>query len=389
MYFLFFIALVFAVVFNTQILPVMGYDKMLVTIAFMPMMIYFGLGFLYKKIKINFRYSKDAIHVLIIAAFIIAFKFSVGQDYIKKVIEFLIIPMLVAICFDFLTTREYTLVRRTMIVFFLCECGLAILEKVVQQNFVYIDLEDMESFKNLGQFRSSGFLGHPLMNAMFVAVFMAFVTIAEFKKVYFQIFLFFLGYIALFCFGGRGATLVVTGLVTPFFLWKLNKEARIKKAVLNVSIVCILFGMFYLFTETELGARFQKSEQGQESTKTRLEVFDFYKYYQDQDDFLWGHPDNYKYMMEKLGAAGVENGVITIILDYGIILTIPMLMLLFKFHYRRLSVFPKHGKWLIILVFYSIGTMNPSLAMPIMWVLWIFTYYAFKPINHEKNPVVM
>ena len=384
-YYLFIIAVVFAVFLNTEILPSMGYDTMLVTIAFMPMMAYIGLGILYKKITISTRYSKDAVHLLIMAALIIALKYGAGQNYFKKMIEFLIIPAIVSVCFDFLTAKEYSVIRKTMIIFFVCECGLSLLEKMTGNNY-FFNNADMEYFKELGMHRASSFLGHPLANSMFVAVFMAFVAISDFKKIYFQVFLVLFGYIALFCFGGRGATLVVTIFLVPYFYLKLNKIIRKRKWILNLGVICVVFGMLYLFSETELGARFQKTDQGEGSTKTRFEVLQFYKFYNNDEQFYWGHPDNYQYMMRKLGAAGVENGVITLILDYGIILTIPLLILLFKFHWHKLSVFPARGKWLVILVFYLVGNMNPNLAKPLMWVLWIFSYYAFKPeLSSGKN----
>jgi len=358
--------------------PSIGFEKV-TTIAFLPMMLYTAFNMFTQKL----RYDKNAVYVILLAAVIIVFKWSIDQDYFKIVANFMIIPMLISICFDNLTLKELNLVRRMTIIFFVVECGLSIVEWILNYNF--FTYEEILTFvegqlKYFGFFRSTSLLGHPLANAQVVAVIMTFIATYGFRKKYFQIILFFLGYVSLFCFNARGATLVVTVFTVPYFLWKINKTTQpSRKWMIKLGVFCMFFGMIYLVTQTPMGGRLMNMKLMDDSAQTRLEIFQFYNYYQTNDDFLWGNPNNTDYMINKLGVGGIENGIIRSILAYGIILTIPMLLLLFNFQYRKLSVFSKLDKWLLLAVFYLIGTMNPNLVAPIQWTLWIFAYYTFRP----------
>jgi len=379
MYLLFFIALVFTLFFNTKIPKSLGYEGIIHTLSTVPMVIYFVIRFITQKIQLN----KDAVFVIFLAVIILIFKWAIGQNYMSDIILLLIFPMLTSMCFDNLSGKELDLLRYFTIIFFITECCLAIVEWRLSHNFFTYQLltNYTDNWVDVGFFRSTSLLGHPLANAQVVAVFMTFFAVADFKKKIIQIiFLYLLGYVALFCFNARGAILVVTVFVTPYFIWKINKIAPKKiKLIINVGVICIFLGMFYIIAGTSMGNRLTGKELIDDSGQTRFEVINFYKHYKTNDDFLWGHPDNYVYMMGKLGAAGVENGVITLILEYGIIFTIPLLILLFRFQYRKLSMYSKSDKWLLLLVFYLIGNMNPNLAEPIQWLMWIFVYYVFRP----------
>ncbi|MDR1172426.1 MAG: hypothetical protein LBL24_08245 [Bacteroidales bacterium] len=308
---------------------------------------------------------------------------ALGQSYISEAVQLLITPMLIAMSFETLTGKELNLLRRVMIGFFIVECGLSIVEWTLNRAFFLnpnLPNEFLDWFAISGFFRSTSLLGHPLANAQVVAVFMTFIAISDFKKKYVQIFLFFLGYLSLFCFNARGATLVITAFVAPYFIWKVNRTTpQNRKWIIKLGVFCVVLGIGYMVTQTSFGGRLMNMELMDSSGQTRLEVWDFYRHYDRQENFIWGHPGNYLFMMDKLGAAGVENGVVCLILDWGIVFTIPVLLLLFRFQYHRLSVFSKFDKWLLLAVFYIIGFMNPNLAAPLQWTLWIYAYYVFRP----------
>jgi hypothetical protein len=350
--------------------------KMLV---FLPVLAYFAVKVFLKEI----RYNKDAVYVILLAVIIIIFKMALGQSYISEAVQLLITPMLIAMSFETLTGKELNLLRRVMIGFFIVECGLSIVEWTLNRAFFLnpnLPNEFLDWFAISGFFRSTSLLGHPLANAQVVAVFMTFIAISDFKKKYVQIFLFFLGYLSLFCFNARGATLVITAFVAPYFIWKVNRTTpQNRKWIIKLGVFCVVLGIGYMVTQTSFGGRLMNMELMDSSGQTRLEVWDFYRHYDRQENFIWGHPGNYLFMMDKLGAAGVENGVVCLILDWGIVFTIPVLLLLFRFQYHRLSVFSKFDKWLLLAVFYIIGFMNPNLAAPLQWTLWIYAYYVFRP----------
>ena len=70
-----------------------------------------------------------------------------------------------------------------------------------------------------------------------------------------------------------------------------------------------------------------------------------------------------------------------------------MLLLLMFFHYTKLSVYNNAERIWIMAIFYILGTMNPNLATPVQWTIWLFSYYAFrnktfqykKTIVHQKT----
>jgi len=392
MYLFFVISVLCAIFLKTGIASTLGIEKV-TTIAFAPMICYSVILLVTKKIKYNIlQYNKLAVYLLILAVILILFKLSLGQDYyLKRVLELLIVPMLMTICFENLSRKEFKTLYLIVLTFFIIESGLAIVEWSLERTFFSTFFEDdTEFWLARGFFRSTSLLGrHPLANAQVVAVYMAFIAFANFKNKTYQIMLFFLGYVSLFCFNARGAILVVTVILVPFFVWEINKHANKRmKWLINIGVFIMFCGLVYLVTQTPLGGRLMKSDLLDSSANTRLDVFQFYKFYQSPDDFIWGSDVLYEYMTDKLGAAGVENGLITFLLDYGIIFTIPMLLLLFKFQYNKLSVYPKTEKWILLAVFFIIGSMNPNLASPAQWTLWVFAYYTFRPkplITQTKN----
>jgi len=341
------------------------------------MMLYIGFIMVTQKL----RYDKRAVFVIVLAVIILIFKFVLGQNYIKKVLLLLFIPMLMSICFENLTKKDLKLLFRVVVILYIFQCGLSIAEWTLNRNFFEMNVPiDNEFWMKMGFFRSTALFGHPLENAQIVAVFMAFIAVSEFKRKSFQIFLFFLGYVSLFCFNARGATMVVTVFTVPYLIWKINNSTPPNKRwIIKLGIFVMCCGMFYMVTQTTLGGRLMNMDLMDGSAKTRVQVFQFHKFYQSHDDFLWGHSDLYYYMTLKLGAGGVENGVVAMILDYGIIFTIPLLLLLFIFQYNKLSVYSNLERWILLAVFFLIGSMNPNLKMPIQWTMWVFAYYAFRP----------
>lgn len=383
---LFLFALVFAIIFHTDIRQFLGIGGIVFTMTLAPMAFFFVINMIYKKI----HYSKDALYVLFIGVVVLIFKWAIGQDYFEKVALFFLVPMILSLCFENLTSKELTILRWGTIIFFMVECGLSITEWTTGRYFFATEemIRVVSGDMKRGFFRSMALCGFPLANAQIVAVFMAFIAVADFMKKHIQIILFFLGYVALFCFNARGASLVTTVFVAPYFIWKINKTTQqSNKWMIKLGVFCMFMGMFYMVTLTPLGGRLMNLDIIDDSSDARLDVWDFYKHYKHQDDFLWGTPDNYRYIMEGLDAGGVENGVICLILEYGIIFTIPMLLLLFRFQYHKLSVYSKYDKWMLLAVFYIIGNMNTNLVNPQQWVQWIFAYYSFRPevVSSVKN----
>ena len=334
------------------------------------------------------RYDKVDVYIILLALIILLFKWVIGQDFLFIILNYLIIPMLLSICYENFTKKGLTLLLRIVIIFYIAECGLSIVEWALNKNFFVFQDWILEAISNWekyeGLFRSSSLLGHPLSNAQVVAVFMTFIAVSNFKRKDVQIILFFLGYVSLFCFGARGATLVVTVFTVPYFIWKINKTTlSSKKWIIKLAVLCLFFVFVYVIMQTSLGDRLLGGELIDSSSKTRIDAFQF-RNYQTQDDFLWGRAEAIVYMNEMYNFP-VENGVIALLIQFGIILTIPLLTLLFLFQYRKLLVYSKFEKWLLIAVFFIIGSINPNLTLAIQWTMWINAYYAFRHLQTLNN----
>jgi hypothetical protein len=385
------VAIICAIFLNTYLANYLGFGQMVTTIAFFPMMLFIAIRTIDGKGHLNSHDNKVTIYILILAVIIYLFKISLEQDYFKQILLFLVAPVLISLCFENLTKQEIIILRKIVICFFCVECLIAIVERINHVNFFWQEIEELFTFTEDWDFRSTSLLGHPLTNAMAVAVCMSFFLVSDLKSVT-QISLFILGYIALFCFNARGAILTVTFLCVPYLFWRLNKKIKRRKLIINTFVILSFAYLCYFIVQTPLGGRLLNTELIDSSTQTRLDVFDFYLYL-DNSNLLWGNPDNYAHIMNMLSAGGVENGVITIILQYGLILSIPLLILLFLFHYQKLAVFSKIERFFLLAIFYLIGIMNPNLASPLHWTLWVFLYYAFRykkqlidsPLNYLKQ----
>ena len=220
------IIILFALLLNTQIDFLLCSNKLMyIAIPLMMLIIVIDIN------VHELQYDKVTVYVILLAFIILIFKWAIGQNYLNRVLNLLITPMLVSICFENLTKKNLILLFRLIIIFYICECGLSIIEWTLNRNLFVFDnlllLEILSGFeKHEGIFRSTSLLGHPLTNGQVVAVFMAFIAVSDFKKKGVQIILFCLGYISLFCFSTRGAIIVTTIFTIPYFAWKINKCAQ-------------------------------------------------------------------------------------------------------------------------------------------------------------------
>jgi hypothetical protein len=386
------VALYIAIFLNTSLSSLFNI-KLTTTFAYLPLVIVIiiqsytrNLNYLKKKNIVPFL-------LLLIGIVYVLIQLLNGQNYIKNIIMYIYIPLFLAMFFDYNNIKQTNILRRALIVFFIIECSIAIIERAKGTTFfVFDDNELFNEYYNVSEswdFRSTSLLGNPLTNAMVVTTILTFI-ISSSLNIKYKIYYFFLGFLALFCFNARGA-IIVTGLVIfPYLLYQLKLQIKSKRKLyiyfsFIIGILSILF--FYLYT-TSLGGRLFNNQEVliDGSALTRIEVFKFYKYL-DFRNLLLGSSDNYLFLMNKLAAGGVENGIITLLISYGIIFTPIILGLLLKFQYDKMNTYKKIDKIVILFVFYLVGNMNPNLASPIQWIMFVYGIYAFKsrPLNLKSN----
>jgi hypothetical protein len=259
---------------------------------------------------------------------------------------------------------------------------LAIYENVYKVNlFPYRDelliLENLEDF----DFRSSALLGHPLANAMCISTIMGFILVSSFKQnIKFGLLL--LGYIAILCFNARGTIIVWTVLGVVFLAKSLlqNKTRKTTKFLITISALFIILLISYLSTKYGLGGRLIHSELMDDSAKTRLEVFKAFSYI-NNIDFWYGNPSNYFKIMNNLGAGGVENSVIVMIINYGILITIVLIAVLIIWIKKLINHYSFPKILIILLSFVVVGSMSNGLSGPMPWIFFLLCANSFPAID--------
>ena len=359
-----------------------------VTFAYAPFVVYFLVH------QRRFRWShvtKLMVVVICFAVFAYLFRLiGLEQDYFKSYLTFLVFPMLLAIDLENEGVPRLSLLRGSLVVFFIIECGIAIYEKwtgtyifydptsvLTSHQLQYYSIEDWE-------FRSSGLFEHPLMNAMIVCVVMSFILISNMQMKY-KLLLFALGYASLWCFNARGSIIVSSVLMVPYLLRSLYQSNTKKKAWLYAAF--ILFSVIFVqqLLTTSLGGRLLADDGGlvDGSSQARIDVFTFYEYITSFQ--LWfGDPNLYLYVKEMLHAGGVENGIVTIILREGIVFTVIILLLLLRVQLKQTSFLDRYTKLFLFAVFYIIGVMNPNLASSLPWTFWILGFYGFVGVDKHS-----
>ena len=382
----FFSVAIFCVLFiNSSLGVYLGLEQLLLG-SMSVMVTYFLL--LYSKGYISFRdpNNSDAAKILYVGIFIFVIKYFVDQNFFKDCLSFFVLPVIVSVVLEQMDVKQRAILRQLLLLFFIVECGMSIYEKMTLTHVFQLNISETEwgiLNRESWSFRSEALLGHPLLNAQVVSIIMVFIVLSESIPVITRFILIALGFVALLCFNARGAIIVTTLVVFPY-MFKITRtqSKKIRDIFSIIFIASLVFFIYYVSQNDAWGGRlFRGSELMDGSAQTRLDAFNFYRYLTSQDLYV-GSENNYLYLTKKLGAGGVENGMIVLIIKYGLVLTLLSFPLLVKFHYNKLKIcYNKMERWMILIIFYIIGFMNPNLSLATIWIFWLFSYYAFRPLN--------
>jgi len=383
---LFAIALLWVMFLTTSTAPLLGIHEV-TTYSYIFMVVYM-ICVMVKYRRVFWKKGSFGVGLLVLAVFGIILKFAMGQDYFKSYLCFMILPILMSMSFENNTQSRKRLMEKFVLLFLFVECGVAIYERMAEVSLFYQYTEEdlkMIKYAETWEFRSNALLDHPLLNAHVVTIITAFILTSK-KGLLLKFFCFLLSYITLFCFNARGATIVFSIVFIPYMYYLIRHNAKRKyRDWLSLFAVAIVVYMLYTVFNTDLGGRLANADELMDgSAMTRLEVFNFASLIS-SDVLIWGSPNAYKSLMRDLGAGGVENGIVVLVINYGLLLATLMIIMLFRFQLGRMKGYYSKGKTVIVfLVFYIIGTMNPNLATPTVWVWWVICYYAFRDDHNWK-----
>ena len=383
---LFFISIILTLLLDSNLAAVFGLSENRLTASILFLFLFLLYELLTDNIKCR-QLNRPEI-MLIIMGFVIIIAIAYIQRIIllKLCISFLFIPYTLSIYLSS-KKRQYESILRLIIYIILClEIVMVIYERATQS--VLLASEDQYSYINTygdsWSFRASGLYGHPLTSAMILSVANIFILCSD-LNIKVKAFFFCSILIGLLCLNERGNILITLVCSLPFIFNSLNKQVGINKIIGYFIIFLICCYAYQSLSKSDFGGRLFHYEMSfsDGSSQQRLEAFKALSY-MDKDVLLWGLGDNQVKDIKDL--TYVENGFICILLQYGLVLGIPLILLLMFFLYMKLKVFRWQHAFLIALVFIGIGLTNPQLSNPLQWIFWIVAYYAFCPST--KNTII-
>ncbi len=274
--------------------------------------------------------------------------------------------------------RQRRVIAHLILILCVINVLISLAEYVHQEHFIPLDMNmsggtDVVSDAKTEEFRPAALYGHPLTGAMATAfgLFLALETKLRFRTTAICVGTFAVGLLG---FGGRAALVVTIGLIVVRVVITLARDflnGRINGRLLGTIFmaVCLLGPLTaVLLTETPVGERIAARAYYDDSAEVRSDQWQVLSKVTTKQA-LYGTPAaDLPLIYEQVGLTGVENPIILMFLNLGIIGSpILVLGLAIYFLYLR-QAYPQSG-WLLFaaaFIFFSsnsIGVKSPDLFM--------------------------
>lgn len=330
--------------------------------------------------------KKYAIRIVSLGIIGFLIKLTIDQGAVfSRYLTFFIIPYLFSIYLDQAKKKEILLIQKILLAFLITQTLIALYERITFTTLLANELDYFIMNEGVNwTFRASALLGHPLGNAMAVSTLTIFVLCSNisFEK---KLIMILFAYIALFCFNERGNIIIIT-LVT--ILYFANAYRHLTKKQKNFLIfLCVpatAFLVLFLYSSNWGGRLFNMDTAMDTNTQVRLKAYSAFSYI-NFEELLLGNPTHYEIVAKKMKLAGIENGVISMLLYHGLVIGVIALILLILFQLKKMRGYNKYHKFLIFLTFYGVGITNPHLTNPLQWMIFLLAMYAFNPQIIKKK----
>ncbi|RZL61823.1 MAG: hypothetical protein EOO93_11865 [Pedobacter sp.] len=265
---------------------------------------------------------------------------------------------------------------------FVLEIGIAIFERLTNSllfSYALFNPEDDNVLVNgIEYFRSNSLLGHPLSNALCVAVVLAFVAVSDLKK-YLKYLLILAGFVALLCFNARFAIIISFSFYSLYYLAK-NK---LKPGSL-IALASAVLVIFFLIVNFNLGDRLLIGNLKADDTSilARVDILDMLQRL--NSDLLF-RGSGLDFVEKSFGILHIENWLLIIIFDLGILVSIYYVYMIFKLPLRSLIRYDFYDKAYIFAVFIIIASSNNSLATGVPVISFMIASSMFLPLNSQKE----
>lgn len=274
--------------------------------------------------------------------------------------------------------------RKWIIIIYLIECGLSIVERILRYNFLSWNSEDaamMSDFEEVSGFRSFGLWGHPLQNALITSTIMGFILMCNGYKPKVKYTLWAIGYAAILCFNTRSS---MVGNIIFLALHLVIEASKTRSFSKKLRVIALgIFGvalLALLITQTSLGGRLlEMGLYDEDSAAVRMNTWSIFDYY-NLSDFLYPDEVNREILLYRTGLYATENFWIDWLLKYGLIIEVIYIALIAYNVFQYGNGFKKKDFIFVNLVFWVIASTNNSLtANPIPLFLFFAAFVVFCP----------
>ena len=278
--------------------------------------------------------------------------------------------------------KNYKNIRNILLIFYILECVIAIVEKNMKmwilphdlESDLYLQIAQVTEYSSW-QFRASSLLGHPLYNANFVTLALCIILLSNFT-IKTKTICYCLGMFALLAFNARFA-IIVGSVVSTFLLYKQlqmeehdNKYNRwFKLLIIFIGIICLAI---YIST-SEWGGRLLNEEELMDgSAQTRLILNDYISK-------IPLFPDT------NIGLDKSENSFIFLLMTHGLVLGLPLLYFYLRFMMIAIKDFSWEIKLYLLLSFFVVGMSNNNLHNYELYMYFFIYVTAFNSSIREQS----
>lgn len=273
--------------------------------------------------------------------------------------------------------------------FYLIECGLAIIERIIQYNFFNWHLLDGSLYYTVdiedSAFRSFALIGHPLQNALIVSTMMSFILVSK-LRLKLKFVLWGMGYLAILSFNTRSSMVGNVFILVVYILHEILYSKQYTRKQKNGMFMFLVFSVIMSFVMVfVLGIGGRLREMGlydESSASARVDVWGIFDILPIQE-FLFGFDfDQVEKIMFGAGIEVTENFWIDYLLRYGLIFLLLYVILYCKLIRALYKGYPRFQILLTFLTFILIASTNNSLST--VWhpiFIYLVCIVLFNPIN--------
>jgi hypothetical protein len=286
-----------------------------------------------------------------------------------------------------IASRRYNAPRfifYTLIVFFIVNCILAIIEYKLQRNlFDYLYVEEFSSFYVENEFRAFALMYHPLASANVIIIIMSFIMISKEINWRLKILLLTLGTSAMLCFNSRTA-MIICGclLVYRYLLYNVKPALIVILGILVYSLFLSDIGSFIQQNPQFFGRLAVKNNLTDGSSQTRLMSYLYFwnAGWSFQDIVLGG-----RYINMPGTKTSLENGILLTISWWGWIVGILKVILELVISYLCLKKYNIKDKAIVLIACWGTAFANNNSINTFVFAFFIISYLGINSMAYRKT----